>query len=102
MNHERLTAERGQQICDENGMTHYRQFDNGRDAAIQYYVYTYAIVADITECGHGERWCYLSLPRARAALAAWNGDGEPDGWHRAPYSGRRRPDGDPAREVVNW
>ena len=34
------------------------------------------------------------------ALAAWNGSGEPDGWFRNPTDGRRRPDGDPAREYV--
>jgi hypothetical protein len=35
----------------------------------------------------------------RAALG-WDGEGEPDGWHRHPQSGRRRPDGDPAKEFV--
>lgn len=35
----------------------------------------------------------------RAALG-WDGQGEPDGWYRHPQSGRRRPDGDPAREYV--
>lgn len=35
----------------------------------------------------------------RAALG-WDGQGEPEGWYRHPQSGRRRPDGDPAREFV--
>lgn len=35
----------------------------------------------------------------RAALG-WDGDGEPQGWYRHVQSGRRRPEGDPAREYV--
>lgn len=35
----------------------------------------------------------------RAALG-WDGQGEPEGWYRHPQSGRRRPDGDPAKEFV--
>jgi hypothetical protein len=34
------------------------------------------------------------------ALREWDGNGEPDGWMRHPDSGRRRPDGDAAREYV--
>lgn len=45
-------------------------------------------------------WCYPSAEAAAAAMAAWDGAGEPAGWHRHPTTGRRRPDGDPAREVV--
>jgi hypothetical protein len=33
----------------------------------------------------------------RAAIG-WDGDGEPEGWTRHVQSGRRRPEGDPARE----
>lgn len=35
----------------------------------------------------------------RAALG-WDGRDEPEGWYRHQQSGRRRPDGDPAREFV--
>lgn len=35
----------------------------------------------------------------RAAIG-WDGEGEPEGWYRHPQSGRRRPDGDPAKEFV--
>jgi len=30
----------------------------------------------------------------------WDGEGEPDGWHRHPHSGRRRSNGDAALEVI--
>lgn len=36
------------------------------------------------------RWCYHSRDDAQKALDNWDGNGEPDGWHRHPHSGRRR------------
>jgi hypothetical protein len=39
------------------------------------------------------RWCYETMDQAVLALAAWlasGGEGEPQGWHRDPMSGRRR------------
>jgi hypothetical protein len=98
-----LTYERGMQICAENGYTDYTQFANGRDACITRMIFTYAILSDLTEYGHGDRWCYESYEGAMVALFAWehrDGEGEPNGWHRHPDSGRRRPDGDPTREYI--
>jgi hypothetical protein len=48
-----------------------------------------------------DRWCYHSIGDALAALLAWDGHGEPTGWHRHPGTGRRRPEGDPAQEYIN-
>jgi hypothetical protein len=48
--------------------------------------------------GYDDRWCYETEGMAKAALEAWDGVGEPTGWHRHPYSGRRRPHGDPKLE----
>lgn len=52
--------------------------------------------------GYHDTWDY---PSVRAALAGWfNWDAateaEPPGWTRHPGTGRRRPDGDAAREWV--
>lgn len=72
------------------------QVKHGRICALQRLMYTWALLADLTPHGYGERWCYRSYPEASAALAAWDGaDGtDPAGWHRHPRSGRRRdPDG---------
>lgn len=44
-------------------------------------------------------WQYQRATTALAAAEAWDGTGEPDGWYRHPATGRRRPDGDPEREV---
>jgi hypothetical protein len=54
------------------------------------------------ECpfGYDDCWDYPDAVAALAAMHAWDGQGEPEGWHRHPTSGRRRPEGDPAREYV--
>ncbi|WP_429565708.1 hypothetical protein [Paraburkholderia sp. MM6662-R1] len=65
--------------------------------------FSVAIIADLTEWGHGDRWCYQTFDDARAALDAWSGEEgtEPTGWTRHPDTGRRRPDGDAGREYFN-
>lgn len=63
----------------------------GKWAAIQPLAYTWAIitgtVGNLWEID--DRWCYHNHSAALAALAAWDGTGEPKGWHRHPASGRR-------------
>jgi hypothetical protein len=100
MNTRDLIFERGQQICAECGYTDYTRFANGRDACIAKFIFTFAILSDLTEWGYGDRWCYESVWDAMEALAAWDGEGEPQGWHRHPDTGRRREGGDPAKEEV--
>lgn len=47
-------------------------------------------------------WCYQAEQTEQAwrAVLGWDGEGEPEGWYRHPDTGRRRPDGDPAKEHV--
>jgi hypothetical protein len=99
---ERLSYEEGLRTCAANGYTDYRVFENGRDAAVSRIGFNHAIFADLTRWGYGDRWCFASYALARDALAAWNGEGDPQGWHRHPDSGRRRPDGDARREYINF
>lgn len=101
---ERLNVEAGIRICAENGYTDYKHYPSGRDACIQKLFFTYAVYADLTTYGHGERWCYSSYEKARDALSAWDGehDTEPQGWHRHPDTGRRRPDGDASQEFIAY
>ena len=84
---------------------HYRGpkvLPDGRVACIYPLVFTDAIIVmtagDVT--GYEDRWCYEKNGSADRALAAWDGAGEPKGWHRHPASGRRRVHGDPATEVI--
>lgn len=64
------------------------------------FMFTWAILAGMNNWGYEDRWCYPDRDKALAAYAAWDGCGEPGGWHRHPDSGRRREDGDPATEYV--
>lgn len=52
-------------------------------------IYTYAIISGIGTYTYEDRWCYESCAAARRALDAWDGTGEPQGWHRHPRTGRR-------------
>jgi hypothetical protein len=68
------------------------QVKAGRVIGMQRFMFTWAILADITPWSYEQRWCYHSYERAEAALAAWSGeDGtEPTGWHKDAVTGRRR------------
>lgn len=56
---------------------------------IQRLAFTYAIRSDVDLWGIGNRWCYKGYAKAKAAFDAWDGTGEPLGWHRHPDTGRR-------------
>lgn len=90
------------EFTEKWGYTDYREFPNGRDACISRLLFTHAIIADLTGMYYGDRWCYSTYAQALAALAAWDGEGEPSGWMRHPTSGRRRENGDPAKETIQW
>lgn len=46
-------------------------------------------------------FCYDDRALAIKAGVLWDGEGDPiDGWTRHPQSGRRRPSGDPAKEMI--
>lgn len=77
--------------------------DNGRYAAIDILLSAEAIITGqiIDQFGYDDRWFY-ERGKAAAALEAWNGEGEPEGWFRHPDTGRRRPGGDPDKEYINF
>lgn len=56
--------------------------------------------------GYADRWCFATRGLALDAIEAWPVEGwekhEPAGWHRHPNTGRRRPDGDPSAEYIEW
>jgi hypothetical protein len=55
------------------------------------------------ETGYDKRWCYdADVTNVEKALAAWNGNGDPEGWHRDPNTGRRRPNGDATKQYIEW
>lgn len=79
-----------------------RRLDDRRYVSVMPLIYTQAIiwgyVGDL-DC-YEDRWCYHTAEAAILAASAWDGTGEPEGWHRHPRTGRRRPDGDPTKEHI--
>jgi hypothetical protein len=47
-----------------------------------------------------DTWNYERVTTAVSAAKRWDGTGEPTGWHRHPFSGRRRRGGDPDQEYM--
>lgn len=82
-----------QETAAENGYLHFRQFEDGGDACIAPLMFTAAILYGLSDFSYEDRWCYKSVEAAKEALDAWDGTGEPEGWHRHPMTGRRRENG---------
>mgnify|MGYP001031230436 FL=1 len=86
-----------------NDYSHVRPIGNGRYAAIAQFMFSTAIVVGRIgnySC-YEDRWCYKTAEDAIAALEAWDGQGEPQGWVRHPTTGRRRPNGDAEAEYID-
>lgn len=90
------------QWLKEQGHRHPKPLPGGRYAAIFDFMFTEGII--VGRIGdrdqYDDRWCY-ERGKAEAALEAWDGTGEPQGWHRHPATGRRRPDGNADEEYLN-
>lgn len=86
------------------GYSNVRPLPGERWAALEQFLYSHAIIVGQIgdRVGYSDRWCYRDRATALAALDAWDGrpGSEPDGWHRQPGTGRRRPNGDAAREYI--
>lgn len=86
-------------------MVEVRDLGDGRYACVSRLLFHYTLkvgrIGD--DVGYDDRWCYQDLVLALAALRTWNPGEEPEptGWHRHPNSGRRRPNGNPAKEYVS-
>ena len=82
-----------------------RDFPNGLRAAVILLTYGRGriIVGRIEtwENGYDQNFWYHTPAVAVAALNAWDGIDEPNGWFRNPNTGRRRINGDPTTEYIN-
>lgn len=54
-----------------------RQLPDGRWAAVNRQVYTWALMVGLDEYGYETRFCYETCQEAATALAAWDGKGFP-------------------------
>jgi hypothetical protein len=105
MNTEHLSDEALLQLLRHFGYKEPRVLPDGRFTAIHdRMIYTSAIIIcsrPNINSSIDERFCYHDVETATAALAKWDGTGEPEGWHRHIPSGRRRDKGDPLKEYIN-
>lgn len=88
----------------EDGAIAQRSLGDGRELVLYKMIFTYRLcIGGEDGYGYDDAWCYHNLASALRALKDWDGEGDdpPYGWHRHIGSGRRRPDGDPAKEYVD-
>ena len=80
-----------------------RLLGDGRYLAIRRLLFHWTLLIGAVgdRLSYDDRYCYRTLEGAAAALVAWNGSGDPEGWHRHPRTGRRRPGGLAALESVD-
>lgn len=88
---------------DGSGAIYWRELPDGMEIVI--YAMTYGKAR--LNLGDGmfliNGFCYSTPASAIEAGKVWDGEGDPlDGWHRNPQTGRRRTDGDPKKQFVNY
>lgn len=69
---------------------HMRTLPDGRVCGVHQLLFHWTLHVGIHEFGYEERYCFDTFPRAVVGLESWSGEGDPEGWHRHPESGRRR------------
>lgn len=91
-----------QWLKEDANILHPKPLGDGRWAGLKQMLFTWSIMTGKIgdETNVDDRWCYHGLLSAKSALDAWDGKGEPDGWHRHPVTGRRRHNGDPTTEYI--
>lgn len=84
----------------ENGYVDIKFMPDGSYAGLFQFMYSWGVVAGLHMYGYEDRWCFHGYDKAKAALDAWDGEDEPQGWHRHLNSGRRRDEA--GNEVGRW
>lgn len=60
------------------------------------------LLVGVTYAGYCRGYWYEDLTSAVRAFEQFDGLGDPDGWFRCVTDGRRRPNGDAAREYIHF
>lgn len=87
------------------GYDTYRIIDEDRFLAVQAMTFGKGRLHLCTNIwGPDESYCYARLEHAIAEMRRWHPDteSEPTGWMRHLQTGRRRPQGHPAQEYIQW
>lgn len=87
----------------EMGYSNWRELPDGSILAVGPMLFGNGrLFVDINSYGYEDCYCYDSLEGAEKSMMEFNPevDDEPQGWKRHPTSGRRRENGDPAKEIV--
>jgi hypothetical protein len=87
----------------EMGYTNWRELLDGTILAVGPMMFNNGrLFVDINSSGYAYCYCYDSLELAEKSMLDFNPevDKEPQGWKRDPYTGRRRENGDPTKEIV--
>lgn len=66
-----------------------KTFADGRLAGVKRLMYHWTLQVGIDQWGYADSYCYQTLQAAVIGLTAWEGEGDPVGWHRNPKTGRR-------------
>ena len=87
-------------------LTH-RDLSNDRYLSVDrvnHFLYRLAIGRYVFWGSFDNIWYYQREEDAIIAMQTWNPDveAEPSGWFRHPDTGRRRTNGDPAQEYIQW
>lgn len=85
------------------GSLHTRVLEDGRELTVYPMTFGKArlCIGPAGEPFYDDGWCYADPAVAIEAAKTWDGEGDPPaGWHRQLSTGRRRTDGDPAKEYV--
>lgn len=74
---------------------------DGREWVVYREMFQARMLIGRPELGWGDdAYDFPTVAAAIAAGEAWDGTGDPSGWHRHPSTGRRRPGGDPELEFI--
>lgn len=75
---------------DKAAYTDIRELPDGRLIATHRLISHWTLLIDLNQTGYEDRYCFKTYELVKAAFDNWQGEGDPEGWHRHPYSGRRR------------
>jgi hypothetical protein len=67
-----------------------RKLPDGRYIGTLRLMFHWTMHIDIDYAGYADRYCFATYELAKKAFDEWSGQGDPEGWHRHPTTGRRK------------